>query len=274
MRKSIICLVALLIGAASLSAQNYGQQTKTQPQDTVKKVKTENPEKAAKKAVKETAKETAKKASDESRNKFFVTIQGGGLLSLNENFRAYGDEGKNSDLLTGQGSASFGYQITPVSGVRLWAGYGNNRSACNKEETSGHRFYPYKFNSINVFADYVMDFSGFSENDWTVVPKLYAGIGLGHTSGFEKTPDNPASGNLFHPWQKVKDNNTVLGLRGGLIVEFMVSRSFGILADFGGEFYMDDYNGLNPGKEVSKSGDKNFPLDFRGLASLGVAIHF
>ena len=176
MRKSIFCLVALLIGAASLSAQNYGQQTKTQPQDTVKKVKTENPEKAAKKAVKETAKETAKKASDESRNKFFVTIQGGGLLSLNENFRAYGDEGKNSDLLTGQGSASFGYQITPVSGVRLWAGYSNNRSACNKEETSGHRFYPYKFNSINVFADYVMDFSGFGDNDWTVVPKLYAGV--------------------------------------------------------------------------------------------------
>ena len=148
MRKSIICLVALLIGAASLSAQNYGQQTKTQPTDTTTKVKKEVPKKAVK--------ETAKKTSDESRNKFFVTIQGGGLVSLNENYRTYGDNGKNSDLLTGQGSASLGYQITPVSGVRLWAGYGNNRSASNSKETSGHRFYPYKFNSVNVFVDYVM----------------------------------------------------------------------------------------------------------------------
>lgn len=270
MRKSVICLVALLIGAASLSAQNYGQLTKTQPQDTVKKVKTENPEKAAKKA----AKETAKKASDESRNKFFITIQGGGLLSLNENFRAYGDEGKNSDLLTGQGSASFGYQITPVSGVRLWAGYGNNRSACNKEETSGHRFYPYKFNSVNVFVDYVMDLSGFSENDWSFVPKLYAGLGVGNSFGFKKTPDNPAPGDLLHPFQNIKDKNTVIGLRAGLILEYMVSQSFGILADFSGELYMDGFNGQNPGKEVSPSGDKNFPLDARGLASLGVAIHF
>ena len=253
MRKSIICLVALLIGAASLSAQNYGQQTKTQPQDSVKKVKTENPEKVAKKA----AKETAKKASDESRNKFFVTIQGGGLLSLNENFRAYGDEGKNSDLLTGQGSASFGYQITPVSGVRLWAGYGNNRSACNTKETEVPGFYPYKFNSINVFVDYVMDLSGFSENDWSFVPKLYAGLGIGNTSGFKKTSDN-----------------TVIGLRAGLILEYMVSQSFGILVDLGGEIYNDNYNGINPGKEVSESGDKNIPLDARGLASLGVAIHF
>lgn len=270
MRKSVICLVALLIGAASLSAQNYGQQTKTQPQDSVKKVKTENPEKVAKKA----AKETAKKAFDEFRNMFFVTIQGGGLVSLNENYRTYGDNGKNSDLLTGQGSASFGYQITPVSGVRLWAGYGNNRSASNSKETSGHRFYPYKFNSVNVFVDYVMDLSGFSENDWSFVPKLYAGLGVGNTFGFKKTPDNPAPGDLLHPFQNIKDKNTVIGLRAGLILEYMVSQSFGILADFGGEFYMDDFNGQNPGKEVSPSGDKNFPLDFRGLASLGVAIHF
>lgn len=270
MRKSIICLVALLIGAASLSAQNYGQQTKTQPQDSVKKVKTENPEKVAKKA----AKETAKKASDESRNKFFVTIQGGGLLSLNENFRAYGDEGKNSDLLTGQGSASFGYQITPVSGVRLWAGYGNNRSACNTKETEVPGFYPYKFNSINVFVDYVMDLSGFSENDWSFVPKLYAGLGIGNTSGFKKTSDNTAPGKALHPWQDVTDKNTVIGLRAGLILEYMVSQSFGILVDLGGEIYNDNYNGINPGKEVSESGDKNIPLDARGLASLGVAIHF
>ena len=119
MRKSLICLAALLIGAASLTAQNNGQNTQTQPQDTTKKVKTEVPEATAQKAVKE----TTKKVADENRKKMFVTVQGGGLLSINENFRAYGDDGKNSDLLTLQGSASFGYQFTPVSGVRVWAGY-------------------------------------------------------------------------------------------------------------------------------------------------------
>ncbi|MBR3440853.1 MAG: hypothetical protein IKH00_04245 [Bacteroidales bacterium] len=270
MRKSLICLAALLIGVASLSAQNNGQSVKTQPQDTTQKVKTEVPKASAQKA----AKETTKKVADSNRNKMYVSLQGGGLVSLNENYRIYGENGKNSDLLTGQGSAAFGYRFTPVSGVRVWAGYAGNRSACNTKETSGHRFYPYKFNSINAFVDYVMDFSGFSDSDWTVVPKLYAGIGLGNTSGFEKTPDNPAPGNQFHPWQKVSEKNTAFGFRGGLILEFMVSQSFGILADFGGEFYTDGYNGLNPGKEVSESGDKNFPLDFRGVASLGVAIHF
>ena len=258
MRKSIICLAALLIGAVSLTAQNSGQNAKTQPQDTVSKVKTKAPQ----------------KVSEQGRNKFYVSIQGGGLVSLNENYRSYGENGKNSDLLTGQGSVAFGYQITPVSGVRLWAGYANNRSACNTKETSGHRFYPYKFNSINAFVDYVMDLSGFGDHDWAIVPKLYAGAGIGNTSGFEKTPDNPAPGDKFHPWQTVNDKNTAFGFRGGLILEFMVSKSFGILADFGGECYSDDYNGINTGKEVSETGDKNFPLDFRGLASLGIAVHF
>ena len=72
MRKSIICLAALLIGAASLSAQNNGQNTQTQPQDTTKKVKTEVPEATAQKAVKE----TTKKVADENRKKMFVTVQG------------------------------------------------------------------------------------------------------------------------------------------------------------------------------------------------------
>lgn len=270
MRKSLICLAALMIGAASMSAQNYRQDTKSQSQDTSKKVRTEVSETTSQKAVKE----TNKNVPDGNRKKMYISLQGGGLVSLNENYRTYGDNGKNSDLLTGLGSAALGYQFTPVSGVRVWAGYAGNRGACNSKETSGHRFYPYKFNSINAFVDYVMDFSGFNDSDWTVVPKLYAGIGVGSTFGFEKTPDNPAPGNQLHPFQEVSDKNSALGFRGGFILEFMVSKSFGILADLGGELYTDGYNGINPKKEVSESGDKNFPLDFRGVASLGVAIHF
>lgn len=250
MRKSLFCLAVLWIGAASLSAQNNGQDVKKQTQE----VKTDVSQDAAQKA--------------------YISVQGGGLFSLNENFRTYGEKRKNSDLLTGQGSVAFGYQFTPVSGFRIWAGYGGNRGACNSEETSDHRFYPYKFNSVNAFVDYVMDFSGFSNHDWTFVPKIYAGVGVGNTFSFKKTPDNPAPGDLFHPWQKVSDKNTAFGFRGGLILEYMISRSFGILADFGGEFYTDDYNGINSGDEVSETGDKNFPFDFRGLASLGFAIHF
>lgn len=261
MHKSLFCLAVLLIGAASLSAQNNGQDAKEQTQ----KVKTEVSQAAAQKAIKE---------ADKNRKKMYISLQGGGLISLNENYRTYGENGKNSDLLTGQGSAAFGYQFTPVSGFRIWAGFSGNRGACNSKETSGHRFYPYKFNSVNAFVDYVMDFSGFSNHDWTFVPKIYAGVGVGNTFGFKKTPDNPAPGDLFHPWQKVSDKNTAFGFRGGLILEYMFSKSFGILADFGGEFYTDDYNGINPGNEVSETGDKNFPLDFRGLASLGIAIHF
>ena len=234
MRKSIICLVALLIGAASLSAQDKAQQS----------------------------------------NKTWISIQGGGLVSLNENYASYGDNGKNADLLTGQGSAAIGHMFSPVHGMRLWAGYGNNRSACNTKETSAHGFYPYKFNSINVFVDYILDFNGFSDSPKSFAPKAYLGVGLGNTSNFVKAEGNQAPGQTLHPWQTVSEKNNALGFRAGLILEYMVSNSFGILADLGGEFYTDDYNGMNSGKEVSGTGDKNFPLDFRGVASLGVAIHF
>ena len=236
MRKSIICLVALLIGAASVSAQE-------------------------------------KQDKEQQSNKTWISIQGGGLVSLNENYASYGDNGKNADLLTGQGSVAFGHMFSPVHGMRLWAGYGNNRSACNTKETSAHGFYPYKFNSINVFVDYILDFNGFSDSPKAFSPKAYLGVGLGNTSGLAKVADNQAPGDLLHPWQDVTDKNNAFGFRAGLILEYLVSDSFGIFADLGAEFYTDNYNGLKPHKDDPFI-EENFPFDMRGVASLGVAIHF
>ena len=205
--------------------------------------------------------------------KFSISVQGGPMYSRNENSFAYEYFDHKKDLFTWQASVGVGYDFNRTFGLRGNVGYAVNPGAGNMMET-GRQFYPYTFKSISCFVDAILHLNGLNDVRSAFDPKLYAGIGLGNTSGFEKTPDNPAPGNQFHPWQKVSEKNTAFGFRGGLILEFMVSQSFGILADFGGEFYTDGYNGLNPGKEVSESGDKNFPLDFRGVASLGVAIHF
>ncbi len=201
---------------------------------------------------------------------FYLGIQGGPMFSLNENAFSYRDNDKTMDLFTWQGTFVAGYDITWKTGVRLTANYGNNASANNVKEASGiDPFYPYTFKNISIFADVTHNISNNPESAF--VPKVYAGIGLGHTYGYTDSG---------HPWQlqyMTSPNNT-FGFRFGFIAEYLLSESIGIYADICGEAYTDRFNCLQPTEKDKANnnyqGYPGFPLDLRALCSFGVAFHF
>lgn len=189
---------------------------------------------------------------------FNIGLQGGAVVSLNENWFSYRDNGKTSNLISPQGGITFGYTFSGRWAARLSASYGRNASACNTKETAAHGFYPYKFSSVNIFADAMLNLTrsweGFS-------PILYAGLGGARTFSFTDAK---------HPWQTVSGRNAAFGFRLGFIAQYNFTDIFGIYADLGGEAYTDMYNGLKPNKNEYAG----FPLDLRCLASLGIVFHF
>lgn len=244
MKKLFIIAAVLLIGATSLSAQN---------------------------------------AFVGGHSAWTFALQGGPMYSVNENGFTYRENGYGTKLFTLQGSAAIGYEFTNALGVRVSVGYGDNRGAANSRETAERGFYPYNFKSINGFLDGTLDLNGNYAIDRAFRPRLYAGIGVGHTFDFVKpdaygTPKNNSweAGNPFHPWQDIATKNTVFGFRAGFIAEYAFSRTFGVFADLCGEAYNDQYNGLQPNEQDQTvvTGYAGFPLDLRAMLSLGVILRF
>ena len=202
-------------------------------------------------------------AQDTEKNShpFSISLQGGGIVSINENYFSYSEHGKTFDLLTPQGGIAFGYDFSPYYSARLSASYGKNAGACNTRQTD-NRFYPYQFNSINVFADVIYNFTDIRSK---FVPRAYIGVGGARTFGFTDSG---------HPWQKVSGKNLAFGFRGGFIAQYNFTERFGLFADLCGEAYTDSYNGINPVGEVNEKGRPGFPLDMRGVLSCGLVFHF
>ena len=205
---------------------------------------------------------------------FYLGIQGGGIFSLNENAFSYRDNDKTKDLFSGQASFVAGYDFTWKTGVRLSVNYtGKNAGANNVKQTSGNHpvtglhFFPYNFKSISTFVDVMHNLGSNPESAF--IPKVYAGIGLGHTYDFTDSR---------HPWQGITTPNNAFGFRIGMVCEYLVTESIGIYADLTAEAYTDTFNGLRPGKEERSGkgyeGYPGFPFDLRGLCSIGVAFHF
>ena len=152
MRKTLICIAALLIGAASVFAQN-------------------------------------KEAYDYT-GRFNVSVQGGMSYSLSENHFGYYDNHRVKDLFNLQGSVSLGYDFSPAFGLRLNVNYGKNSAACNIRETADHVFRPYDFSNIDFFADAMLNLFGMTEETGPFAIKLYAGLGWAYTFGFSD-PEHP-----------------------------------------------------------------------------------
>lgn len=200
--------------------------------------------------------------------RFYVGLQAGPMLNIYENHFSYSENGKPLGLITYQTGIVGGFDVNDILGFRLSASYAKNAGACNTRDTAAHGFYPYTFQSVNVFADAILDLYGLSDLAYFFRIKLYGGIGLGHT--FNMT-------DAHHPWQDVSDPNTVFGFRFGGIAEYNFTDHFGIFGDLCGEAYSDKYNGLMPSaKEQAEDyeGYGGFPLDLRGLVSVGVLYRF
>ncbi len=228
----------------------------------------------------------------ERANKFNVSVMGGPMLSKNENSFGYGDFKVRKDLLTWQGQVAVGYSFTNAISGRVSIGYGKNPSAMNIRE-SGWVFAPYDFKSVTFFADAMVNLNGLGSDSWAFAPKIYVGLGAGHTSGFStpyitkhmepanakgKIVDDP--GTVIHPkYNKAveegtfTDSNTSFGMRAGFIAEYDFKSGFGIFVDLCAEAFSENFNGQHK-LSGSGKGKNDFPFDVRGTASLGVIMHF
>lgn len=210
----------------------------------------------------------AQPARHSHEGRFYVGLQQGPMLNIYENAFSYRENGKTMNLFTYQAGLVAGYDLNDIFGVRLSAAYGKNAGACNTKDTSAHGFYPYTFSSVNVFADAILDMHGLSDLTTFFRIKLYGGLGLGHS--FNMTDSG-------HPWQDVSDPNTVFGFRFGAIFEYNITDHIGVYGDLCGEGYTDKYNGLMPSVDEQVNnfeGYGGFPLDLRGLVSVGVLYRF
>ena len=211
---------------------------------------------------------SAQQIKHSHEGRFYVGFQAGPMLNINENHFSYKENGKTLGLITYQAGLVGGYDVNDILGLRLSASYAKNAGACNTKNTSAHGFYPYTFQSVNVFADAILDLHGLSDLATFFRAKLYGGLGLGHS--FNMTDSK-------HPWQDVTDPNTVFGFRMGAIFEYNVTDNIGIFGDLCGEAYTDKYNGLMPSateQAENYEGYGGFPLDLRGLISVGVLYRF
>ena len=195
------------------------------------------------------------------------TVQGSAALNLYENAFSYRDNGVAIDLFTYQGALGLGYDFNEAFAIRTQVAYGYDAGAANSRQTSGGGFYPYSFRHVNVFLDAVLNLSGIGGKATAFRPRIYTGVGGAYTFGFTDSG---------HPWQVITNKNKAFGFRAGAIAEYVMRSGIGFFADACGEFYTDQYNGLQPSEEDQQAfeGYAGFPFDVRGLVSLGMVYYF
>lgn len=196
--------------------------------------------------------------------KYFVSLQGGAALSLNENFQAYFAEHRRGGLFTLEGSISVGKYFSDHYGARISFESSDNAGAANYQESFKH-FRPYKFRSAIGFVDFIMN-----AGDQSVAKvcnfRFFAGLGYAYSYDFRKETDVP--------WWSGLDTgpNHSFGMRAGMILEFYVPGDIGIFFEPCFEMFTDRYNGIAP---VASAGQKlGFPFDCKLNNSLGIVFHF
>lgn len=217
--------------------------------------------------------------------KWYVSVQAGPMYQSNENTFSYRYNHEGGKLFTYQAGASVGYNFNETYGLRGSFAYGLNRSACNTVQTSAHGFYPYDFKSLTGFVDVVLDFNGLNAVDRAFAPKIYGGIGMGHTFGFSKPESYGTQRTVawqaeekFHPWQHIIESNNAFGFRAGLIAEYDFPFGLGLFADLCGEGFTDIFNGMDPYADSEGTGNgkgiAGFPFDLRLTLFCGVKFSF
>lgn len=203
--------------------------------------------------------------SSDRKSSFFVSLSGGPMLNIYENYFTYSENGKS--LTSYQVALSLEYDYSRAVGFRFQTEFGKNVGACNVMETSEGGFYPYNFHNITGFGDVILDLAGLAQSDSPFSIKLFAGAGAAYTFNFTDSG---------HPWQIVNDKNWAFGFRFGAIAEYNLPFGLGVFAELYPEFYTDGYNGLEPSNEDMKrfDGYPGFPLDIRGLFTFGVLYRF
>jgi len=200
--------------------------------------------------------------------RWYAGAYGGAHYNLYENHFSYSENGVGNKLITGQGGILVGYDLNKIWGFRATVEMGRNAGALNTRQTAAQGFYPYKFSSLDVFADAIVNIYGIADDLGAFSPKVYGGIGIGTGFGFKD--DNTAH------WQHayVQGTKVAAAFRFGGILQYDFPNNMGIFLDLCGEFFADNYNGLKPEEGARKAGYGGFPLDVKGSVSFGVVYHF
>lgn len=208
-------------------------------------------------------------AKDNKPKKFGVGLSGGPLISLSENFFTYPENGKFGGLISGETNIWVSYQFSRFFAVRLNLSAGGNSGAKNSREKTGHGFYPYRFASLNTFADIMVDPRGKHSKLRVFTPAVYLGIGYGYTFGFN---DN----NVPYHFQIVKGPNHCFAFRAGAIASFALNDLIELYVEGTIEAYTDNYNGLRPtnADQSIREGYAGFPFDLRIPLNVGLRFNF
>ena len=187
-------------------------------------------------------------------------------VSKSEKTFAFPDNHKTGKLFKGHVSLAGGYDFSEKFGMRLSVSYSGNPGALNTRE-SDNKFYPFKFSSVNVFADAILNFNN---KQSSFSPKLYAGVGGAHSFNLKNEFTGTPVGAAKEQLDRRDSGYTTFGFRFGFIAQYDFNETIGVFADICGEAYTDRYNSLSH----QKGGDTGFPFDMRALTSVGLIIHF
>ena len=195
-------------------------------------------------------------------HRWYFAFQGGPVYFNSDYCSRLGPEGRYGELFTIGAGAALGYNFDDARAIRVMAHYGRKTGVCepfefvNADPTEDpFPAYTYKFRSINVFADYVVNYNALAEYNMCFSAKNYIGLGVGYTFDFTDPK---------HPEVLLTDPNLVPGFHFGFLVEYDFKDGFGFYTDLGIAFYFDRYNGRPL---------IGFPLDMDVIAQLGIIYH-
>jgi len=199
--------------------------------------------------------------------RWFISAQGGAHYNMYENHFAFREHGKASNLITGQGAISVGYDLNKIWGFRLSVGFAKDSGSLNSRE-KGNGLYPYDFKDVNVFADAIVNLFGVADDLSAFAPKLYGGIGYAYSFGYNYTGET-------HFQQDFLTKASSFAFRLGVIFQYDFTNGIGLFADLGADAYTDNFNCLKPTtSDQAGKGYSGFPFDMKINASFGVVYHF
>lgn len=194
--------------------------------------------------------------------RWYFAFQGGPLYFNSDYCSRLSKEGRYIELFTIGTGVAVGYNFDAAHAIRLMGKYARKTGVCEEfvfaNASPGDDpipAYTYKFRSVQLFADYVVNFNALAEYNMPFSAKSYVGLGAGFTYDFTDPK---------HPEVWLTDPNLVPALNFGFLVEYDFRDSFGFYFDLGVAFYTDRYNGRER---------IGFPLDMDVYAQLGLIYH-
>lgn len=200
------------------------------------------------------------------RHRFFVSAEGGASLFVCDYANVFGNHGRGGDLFSPYGELALGYYFTDAHEIRVSLGYNMKKAVLPPYEG----FFPYKFHSVNFFADYVLNFYPMEELNIPLNPQIYVGLGAGYSFGFSEPeyhlndPDKQNLDEVKALLPKPYPQNLTPAVRLGFILEYDFPNNLGLVLDCGAMFFGDRYSGQDP---------LDFPVDIQVNVMMGVVYH-